>query len=108
MVGSAALVAMTVTVWGLRISTGAEYSPVEEMLPTLGFNDHVTAVLEGLETVAVNCCCCIELRLTLAGLTVTVITNTFKEKVLLTPFRVADSWTVALLFAAVTFTVKLP
>jgi hypothetical protein len=98
---------MTVTVWRLRISSGVEYSPLDEMLPTFGLNDQLTAVFEVLETVALNCCCCSNVRVTLAGLTVTVITSTFKEKVLVAPFRVADNWTVALLLAAVTFTVKL-
>jgi len=99
---------VTVTVWRLRISNGAEYTPLDEILPTLGLNDQLTAVLEVLETVAVNCCCCRALRVTLAGLTVTVITSTLRERVVLAPFRVADSWTVALLLAAVTLAVKLP
>jgi hypothetical protein len=44
-VESAALVAITVTVWELPIEPGAVYSPAAPMLPTTGLIDHVTAVL---------------------------------------------------------------
>ena len=51
MVGSATLVAVTVTVWELAIEAGAVYRPAL-MLPTSGLSDQVTAVLPVLVTVA--------------------------------------------------------
>jgi hypothetical protein len=54
LVGSATLVALTVTVWELVIEAGAEYRPAAVMLPTTGLIDHVTAVLPALVTVAEN------------------------------------------------------
>ena len=52
MVGSATLVAVTVTVWELVIEAGAVYRPAAVMLPTTGLSDHVSAVLPVLVTVA--------------------------------------------------------
>ena len=52
MVGSATLVAVTVTVWELEIEAGAVYRPAAVMLPTTGLIDQVTAVLPVLVTVA--------------------------------------------------------
>ena len=52
LVGSATLVAFTVTVWELVIEAGAVYRPAALMLPTSGLIDHVTAVLPVLVTVA--------------------------------------------------------
>jgi hypothetical protein len=52
LVGSATLVAVTVTVWELAIEAGAVYTPAAVMLPTTGLIDHVTAVLLVLVTVA--------------------------------------------------------
>ena len=51
-VGSAALVAFTVTVWELVIEAGAVYRPAAVMLPTSGLSVQVTAVLLVLVTVA--------------------------------------------------------
>jgi hypothetical protein len=51
-VGSATLVARTVTVWALAIEGGAVYRPAEVMLPTTGLSDQVTAALPVLVTVA--------------------------------------------------------
>jgi hypothetical protein len=55
LVVSATLVAVTVTAWELVMLAGAVYSPVAEMLPTLGLIDQVTAVFVVPVTVAVNC-----------------------------------------------------
>ena len=52
LVGSATLVAFTVTVWELAIDAGAVYRPAEVMLPTAGLIDHATAVLPVLVTAA--------------------------------------------------------
>ena len=53
---SATLVALTVTVCGVVTLAGAVYSPVLEIVPTLGLTDHVTAVFGAFATVAENCC----------------------------------------------------
>src|ERR1022692_4764733 len=65
LVGSARLVAVTVTVtvWGLVIEAGAVYRPAAVMLPTSGLTDQVTLVLttlraESPEVLAENCCVC--------------------------------------------------
>ena len=71
------------------------------MLPTVGFNDQVTAVFVVLVTDAVNCCCCNEFNVTVAGLTVTVMIRTCNEKEALEPFEVAAIWTAELLVAPV-------
>ena len=52
LVGSAALVAVTVTVWEPEIEAGAVYRPAALMLPRAGVSDQVTAVLLVLVTVA--------------------------------------------------------
>ena len=70
-VGSAVLVAVTVTVWVDEILLGAVYSPVLEIVPTEGLMAHVTAVLLVPLTVAVNCCVCEAVKLAVAGLTCT-------------------------------------
>ena len=49
LVVSAALVAVTVTVWADAMEAGAVYRPAEEIEPAAGLIDQVTAVL------AVNC-----------------------------------------------------
>ena len=51
-VGSATLVAVTVTVWALEIEAGAVYRPAALMLPRAGVSDQVTAVLPVLVTAA--------------------------------------------------------
>jgi hypothetical protein len=53
-VESAALVALTDTVWELVIEAGAVYRPAALMPPTSGLIDHVTAVLLVLVTAAVK------------------------------------------------------
>ncbi len=68
-VGSATVVAVTVTVWLVLIVAGAVYKPVLETVPTAGFRLHVTAVLLDPVTVAVNCCVCEAATLADAGLT---------------------------------------
>jgi hypothetical protein len=52
LVGSATLVAFTVTAWELAIEAGAVYRPAAVMLPTTGLSDQVTTVLPVLVTVA--------------------------------------------------------
>src|ERR1035437_6885257 len=52
LLGSATLVAVTVTVWGLAIEAGAEYRPAAVILPANGLIDQVTAVLPVLVTAA--------------------------------------------------------
>jgi hypothetical protein len=54
-VASATLVALTVTVCVEIMEEGAVYKPLEEMLPTVGLIDQVTAVLDVSITVALNC-----------------------------------------------------
>lgn len=54
LVVSAALVAVTVTVWAVVMETGAVYMP-EDNDPTAGVTDQVTPVLDEPVTVAVNC-----------------------------------------------------
>ena len=62
----------TVTVL-VEEQAGAEYKPVEEMVPSLAFppempfTDQLTAVLPVPVTVAENCCVCIPLSETLCG-----------------------------------------
>ncbi len=58
-------------------------------------------------TAAVNCCCCSEFNVTVAGLTVTVITRTCNEKDALDPFKVAAIWTAELLDAPVISSVNV-
>jgi len=53
---SATLVALTVTVCGLATFSGAMYSPVLEIVPTLGLADHITSVFAAFDTVSENCC----------------------------------------------------
>ena len=57
-VGSAWLVAVTVTVCCEVMLDGAVYKPEELMVPTAGLTDQVTAVLLAFDTVAVNCWVC--------------------------------------------------
>ena len=54
--GNATLVAVTATVWLVRIGFGAKYFPSAEMLPITGLIDHVTDWSGLFSTVAVNCC----------------------------------------------------
>jgi hypothetical protein len=72
-VGSAALWAVTVTVCDVRILDGAVYRPAEEIVPTDGLIDQVTAVLLVPKTVAVNGCVPAGAKLTVDGLRDTVI-----------------------------------
>jgi hypothetical protein len=51
-VGSATLVAFSVTVWEFVIEGGAVYRPAAVMLPTAGLSDQVTPVLAVLLTEA--------------------------------------------------------
>ena len=55
LVGSATLWAIAVTVCDVRMLDGAVYRPAEEIVPTEGLSDQVTAVLLVPKTVAVNC-----------------------------------------------------
>ena len=72
MVGAATLWAVTVTVCDVRILDGAAYRPDEEIVPTDGLSDQVTAVLPVPKTVAVNCCVPEGAKLTVDGLRDTV------------------------------------
>jgi hypothetical protein len=62
-----------VTVWAVRTLAGAVYRPAEEIVPTDGLIDQVTAVLLVPKTVAVNCCVPEGAKLTVDGLRDTVI-----------------------------------
>src|SRR5438045_78705 len=73
-VGSATLVAVTVTAWAVETPEGAVYSPVLLIVPIRGLMLHVTAVLAVFTTVAVNCCVCPAMTVALAGLAATVTT----------------------------------
>jgi hypothetical protein len=68
LVGSATLVAVTVTFCWIEIDEGAVYSPADDKVPKIGFMDQVTAVFGVPVTVAVNWRLCEADRLTLAGL----------------------------------------
>jgi len=56
LVGSAALVAVTVTFCALVIVKGAVYTPPEEIVPICGLIDQETPELLVPLTVATNCC----------------------------------------------------
>jgi len=64
---SALLVAFTVTFCALAIGAGAVYSPLFEMVPTAGVNDHVTPVLAVPVRVAVNSWVCEAVREAVEG-----------------------------------------
>ena len=72
-VGSAKLVAVTVTVCEVLIDPGAVYSPAVLMAPVFvnGLILQLTAVLLVPVTVLVNCCCCNANKVIAAGPTVT-------------------------------------
>jgi hypothetical protein len=72
LVGSATLRAIRVTVCDVKILDGAVYRPAEEIVPTGGLIDQVTAVLLVPKTVAVNCCVPEGAKLTVDGLRDTV------------------------------------
>ena len=69
LLGSATLVAVTVTTCVLLTLEGAEYNPPEEIDPAGGLSVHVTDVLVVLLTQAVNCRVCEALRLAVPGVT---------------------------------------
>ena len=73
MVGSATLWAVTVTVCDVGMLEGAVYRPAEEIVPTDGLIDQVTAVLLVPKVVAVNCCVAEGAKLAVDGLRDTVI-----------------------------------
>jgi hypothetical protein len=68
---SAALVAVTVTVFKPETVAGAVYNPVAEMLPRAGLSNQVTAEFPEPVTVAVNCWVWPAVILADVGLTVT-------------------------------------
>ena len=68
LVPSAALTAVTVTVWADVMVAGAVYRPFT-IVPVCGDRDHVTLVFVDPVTVAVNCCVWPSLRATDVGLT---------------------------------------
>jgi hypothetical protein len=72
LVGSATLWAVAVTVCDVRILGGAVYRPTEEIAPTGGLIDQVTAVLVVPKTVLANCCVPEGAKLTEEGLRNTV------------------------------------
>jgi len=67
LVGSETLRAVTLTVWDVRILDGAVYRPAEEIVPTDGLVDQVTAVALVPKTVAVNGCVPEGAKLTVDG-----------------------------------------
>ncbi len=71
--GSATLVAVTLTVCWVLFVAGAVYKPVLDSVPTAGLNDQVTPVLLLPVTVVVNCWVCETDRLADVGL---ICTNT--------------------------------
>ena len=73
LVVSATLVAATVTVCCELMLDGAVYSPADEIVPTLGLIDQVTAVLLVPVIVAVNCCVWFADRVAVVGLTDTLM-----------------------------------
>src|ERR1035437_6493130 len=72
LVGSATLPAVTVTVCDVGRLDGAVYRPAEEIVPTGGLIDQVTAGLLAPQTVAVHCCVPEGAKLTVDGLRDTV------------------------------------
>ena len=68
-VGSATLVAVTVTVWVLETVDGAVYRPLLERVPIAGFIVHVTLALANPVTVAENCWLCEPYSVAVGGLT---------------------------------------
>src|ERR1039457_7220452 len=73
LVGSAMLWAVTVTVCDVRMLDRAVYRPAEEIVPTDGLIDQVTAVLLVPKTVALSCCVPEGAKPTVDGLMDTVI-----------------------------------
>src|SRR5690242_7281948 len=71
LVGSATLVALTVTVVAEAIIPGAVYRPEVEIEPVAGEIDQVTAVLVLPVTAAVNCCVLPPWRLAESGVRLT-------------------------------------
>ena len=69
LVGSALLVAVTVA-FVLELTVGAVYMPLLLMVPLDA--DHVTAVLDVLLTMAVNCTVCEDATVAVPGVTVTL------------------------------------
>ena len=53
---SATLVARTVNVCCVATLAGAVYSPILDIVPTLGLADHITSVFAAFDTVTENCC----------------------------------------------------
>jgi hypothetical protein len=72
LVESATLWAVTVTVCAVRILDGAVYKPADEIAPTDGLIDQVTAVLLAPKTAGVNCCVPEGAKVTVDGLRETV------------------------------------
>ena len=72
LVGSATLCAVTVTVCAVRILDGAVYRPAEEIAPTDGSINQVTAVLLVPKTAVLNCCVPEGAKVTVDGLRDTV------------------------------------
>ena len=71
--GDATLAALTVTVPDVTMLDGPVYRPEVVIVPTDGLIDQVTPVLLFPTTVAVNCCVPDVDRLTVVGLTDTVV-----------------------------------
>src|SRR3954471_23626194 len=70
-VGSAALLATTVTCWLPDTIAGAVYNPVVEMLPAPPVSDHVTPPVVVPVTTALNCWVCDAPSVAVAGTTAT-------------------------------------
>ena len=72
LVGSATLVTVIVIVLDDGAGGGAVYKPAAEIVPSTGLSDHVRAVFEVFAMVAVNAWGCEGIRVTLAGVSVTL------------------------------------
>src|SRR5262245_17502383 len=72
-VGSATLVAITLTVCSVVTTLGAVYRPAALTVPTAGLSDQVTAVFDVFVTVAVKAWLCPPPRLTAVGVTWTAM-----------------------------------
>jgi hypothetical protein len=72
LLGSAALVAVTLTVCGVASAAGAEYKPPLEIVPTAGLTDHETPALAVPVTVAMNCWVCETVSEVMEGVSETV------------------------------------
>src|SRR5271156_5656672 len=76
LVGSAVLVAVTITFCSPMMDAGAVYRPVAEMVPTAVFSVQTTLCCDVPVIIAVNCRLWAGARVRLAGATLTAMTAT--------------------------------